>query len=323
MELLKTKAGNRVEGFCLLKTFDKKNARNGSTFIDMLVSDKGGDLSAKIWDYDPNVHDGFSSGMIVKIRGTVSQYNGADQISVTLIRKAEEADNVNREDIVAGAPYSGEAFYEQLWQLVDGFENQDFKTIVHTLLSDKKEVFITYPAAVRMHHAMGGGLMYHTMSVVCLAREIAKIYPFVNEELLVAGAILHDLAKTEEYVVNEVGNASEYTVEGILIGHLVKGAMYIEKIAEEKGLSRENAMVLEHLILSHHGIPDFGSAVKPAMLEAELLSMLDMMDAKVYQMAEALLKTETGRFTDKLWGLDSRKFYKFSDVDDTKACLKE
>jgi len=321
MDLLNNKVGSKIEGFCLIKTFDKKTARNGSIFIDLLISDKGGDLSAKIWDYDPLTHDRFASGMLVKIRGTLSQYNGADQISVNLIREITPEDNVNMDDFVLGAPYSEQELYDSLIQMVEGFKNKDFKLIVSTLLKEKKEELLMYPAAVRMHHAMRGGLIYHTMSVLELAKVIAKIYPFVDEELLISGAILHDIAKCEEYVVNDVGSASEYTPQGILIGHLVRGAMYVEQIASANDISRENAMVLEHLILSHHGIPDFGSAVKPAMIEAEILSMVDMMDAKVFQIAEALGKVQQGQFTDKLWGLESRKFYKYALFTDTKAII--
>ena len=315
MNLIKNRQGDKVEGFALLKTFDKKVSRNGSTFVDMLIGDKGGDLSAKIWDYNPAQHDKFVSGMIVKIRGVVSQYNGADQISVNLIRESAADDNINPEDFVLGSPYRPEDMLEKLISFVSGFKNDDYKKITLAILEENRDRLLLFPAAVRMHHAMMGGLLYHTMSVLELAKKAAEIYSFIDSELLFTGAILHDIAKIEEYVVNDVGNASEYTPEGVLLGHLVKGAMYVEKKAEELKVSKETAMLIEHMILSHHGQPEFGCAVKPATIEAELLAMLDMMDAKVYQIAEALGKAEEGKFTDKLWGLDSKKFYKHDTVE--------
>ena len=153
----------------------------------------------------------------------------------------------------------------------------------------------------------------HTLSIVRLCEGVCKVYPFVNRELLISGAVLHDIAKTTEFQISGTGLASGYTVEGNLIGHLVKGAMMIAAAAEELGTDKEKSLLLQHMVISHHGEPEFGAAVRPLFLEAELLSQLDMMDATVYEIMDATGNIKKGEFTNRLWALDDRKFYKYNE----------
>ncbi len=132
--------------------------------------------------------------------------------------------------------------------------------------------------------------------------------------MLISGAILHDIAKTVEFDVGETGIASGYTVEGNLIGHLVMGAMMVKEAAGKLRIDNEKPLLLQHMIISHHGEPEFGAAVRPLFLEAELLSELDSMDAKVYEIMDAVSGVEKGEFTNRLWALDDRKFYKYNDA---------
>jgi 3'-5' exoribonuclease len=155
----------------------------------------------------------------------------------------------------------------------------------------------------------------HTLSIVRLAQAICKIYPFVDSELLIAGATLHDISKLTEFEVAETGIATGYSVEGNLLGHLAMGAMVINKYAEKLGISKKTAMLLEHMVLSHHGEPEFGAAVRPSFIEAELLSELDLMDSRVYEMQEAVKPTEADAFSGKLWAMDNRKLYNHNRTD--------
>ena len=168
---------------------------------------------------------------------------------------------------------------------------------------------IKYPAALKLHHAMLGGLMYHTMSIVRMAEEMCKIYPTINRELLLSGAILHDVAKTWELEQSKTGLAKGYTTEGELIGHLVKGAMIIDETAKKLGIECEEVTLLEHMIISHHGVPEYGAAVRPMFLEAIVLSMLDDLDATIFEVNHATNKVDAGSFTDRQWALDNRKLY--------------
>ena len=196
-----------------------------------------------------------------------------------------------------------------LHKRVEAFADKDLKAIVLAIIDDKKDKLVTYPAALRLHHAIVGGLMYHTMSIVRMAEEICKIYPNINKDLLLSGAILHDVAKTWELETAQSGLASGYSTEGELIGHLVKGAMYVEETAKKLGISGEKVTLLEHMILSHHGVPEYGAAVRPMFLEAEILSTLDSLDATIYEINNAIDGVEKGGFSDRQWALDNRKLY--------------
>ncbi len=298
-----------TDGFLLVKTADRKVTAKGMPYLDLNLSDKTGEINAKLWDYHEEVQGVFEPGTIVKIRGTVAPYNGVDQLRIEKIRKAIPADGVDPSDFVPSSDVSGEQLFSELMLIAEDFENAEIKKIVIAIYNEYKEKLVFWPAAFRLHHAIRGGLLYHTLSIVRLAQSVAKIYPSVNKDLLIAGAMLHDIAKTDEFVVNEVGTASGYSLEGNLVGHLAKGAMIIGSFAEKLSISEETKLLLQHMVLSHHGEPEFGAAVKPMFLEAELLSELDLMDARVYELTEAIGNVNTGEYTNKMWALDNRKFY--------------
>ncbi len=304
-----------VEGFAVIKQCEKKMAKNGNAYLDLVLSDKDGEIFAKLWDYNEAAHGKYDTDMFVKIRGAISQYNGHDQLRIERIRPVIESDNVDVSDFVKSADYSGEDMYNHLVSLVNGFKDEDLKKIVTYLLEKNKEKILYFPAAFRLHHAIRCGLLMHTASIVKLCESICKVYPFVNRELLLSGAILHDIAKTVEFDVKETGIASGYTVEGNLLGHLVMGAMMVKEAGEKLCIDGEKSMLLQHMILSHHGEPEFGAAVRPLFLEAELLSQLDLMDARVYEIMDAIGGIEKGEFTNRLWALEDRKFYKYNDAE--------
>lgn len=312
-----TEIGNngQVEGFAVIKQCDRKTAKNGNAYLDIVLSDKSGEIFAKLWDYNEVSHGKYENDMFVKIRGTLLKYNGNDQLRIEKIRPVTNSDNVNVADYVKSADYDGEEMFDSLVSKVSAFQDEEFKKIVLYLLDSNKEKILFYPAAYRLHHAIRCGLLMHTASIVKLCEGVCLVYPFVNRELLISGAILHDIAKTVEFSVRETGLASGYTVEGNLIGHLVKGAMMVEEAAKKLSIDSEKSMLLQHMILSHHGEPDFGAAVRPQFLEAELLSELDLMDARVYEIMSAVEGLEKGEFSQRLWALEDRKFYKYNNAE--------
>ena len=306
------------EGFALITKSEKKVTAKGKDYLDLTLSDKDGEISAKYWDYNESVQGQFPAETLVKVRGTISQYNGADQFRVERIRKATDADDVNMADFVRSASYSGEYMYAQLSECVNGFSDADFKKLVSYMLEQNKEKLLYWPAAYRLHHALRGGLLMHTLSIVWLCEGVCKVYPFVNRDLLLSGAILHDIAKLSEFVVGDTGIASGYSVEGNLIGHLVMGARMVDEAAKALAIPAEKSMLLQHMVLSHHGEPDFGAAVRPLFLEAELLSELDLMDARVYQIHDATAPLQKGAFTNRMWALEDRKMYNHGLSDNDK-----
>lgn len=304
-----------VEGFAVIKQCDKKTAKNGNTYLDIVLSDKSGEIFAKLWDYNEVSHGKYENDMFVKVRGLISQYNGHDQLRIEKIRPVIESDGVNVADYVKSADYSGEDMFDFLLSTVNAFNDDNLKKIVTHLLKENKEKILYFPAAFRLHHAIRCGLLMHTSSIVKLCESVCKVYPFVNRELLISGAILHDIAKTVEFDVKDTGIASGYTVEGNLLGHLVMGAMMVKEAGEKLSIDSEKSMLLQHMILSHHGEPEFGAAVRPLFLEAELLSQLDLMDARIYEIMDAVSGIEKGEFTQRLWALEDRKFYKYNDAE--------
>lgn len=161
----------------------------------------------------------------------------------------------------------------------------------------------------------------HTLSIVRLCESVCNIYQFIDRELLISGAILHDISKLEEFNVGELGIAEGYTVEGNLLGHLAMGAAKIDEYSKRLGISRKTSVLLQHMILSHHGEPEFGAAVRPMFIEAEVLSELDLMDSRIYEMREAVGSVKGGEFSARMWALDNRKLFNHERInieEDTK-----
>ena len=298
-----------VEGFCFVKNMEVKKTAKGIPFLDLVLTDSSGEIGAKLWDYKEDLHQCVQPNVVVKIRGSISTFNDAPQLRIDRVRAVLDSDGVRIEDFIPSAEYSGEAMYDEIYDEVSKFENAQLKRLVLTVIEQNREKMLYWPAAFKLHHAIRGGLLYHTLSILRLAQSVAEVYPCVEKELLFSGVILHDVAKIQEFDVSDAGVVSGYTVEGTLIGHLVKGAMNIESIGNELGIDKELLMLIEHMILSHHGEPEFGAAVRPMFLEAEILSQLDLMDARIYEISQAVSEVQAGEFTPRQWALDNRKLY--------------
>lgn len=309
MNFKSVNSNGTVEGFCLVKTLEVKKTAKGLLYLDMMLTDSSGEINAKLWDYKEEVHGDIKVNSIVKVRGSESVFNDMPQLRVDRIRPAIDADDVKVEDFVPSSEYSGNSLFDAVYEVAEGFENEELKLIVTSILSDNKEKLVICPAAFRLHHAIRGGLMYHTLSVLRLAQSVCAIYPSIDSELLFSGVILHDVAKIREFDLSDAGIVSGYTVDGTLVGHLVRGAMEIEIRGRELGVNPELLMLLEHMVISHHGEPEFGAAVRPMFLEAEVLSQLDLLDARIYEVTQAVSEVSVGEFTPRQWALENRKLY--------------
>ncbi len=306
--------GERVEGFCLIRSVEKKTGKNGD-YLDLNLGDSGGEINGKLWRYNPLEHGEYSANQLIKVRGVIRAFNGADQLNIERIRAVMAADNVDINDFIKSAGYSGEQMFSELMRIASEFQNEELSLLVKTVLSENRLRLLYWPAAFKLHHAIRGGLLLHTLSIVRLAEGVCRIYPFVDRELLLSGAILHDISKLDEFEVSDAGIAEGYSVEGNLLGHIAMGAVTISKYAERLEISSEISMLLQHMILSHHGEPEFGAAVRPMFIEAELLSELDLLDSRVYEMKEAISSTKAGEFSGRVWALDNRKLYNHSRAD--------
>ncbi|MBQ3431765.1 MAG: HD domain-containing protein [Clostridia bacterium] len=311
--------------FCLIKTLDKKSTRNGKPYLDMVLADATGEVSAKLWDYDEIKHGDLAPSMPVKVRGSEEEFKGAPQFRVSNIRPIVDSDDFDVSELVVSAPEDSKWMLGQIYTVLDAFEDEDLKKIVKYLLQKRGESLLNAPAAVNMHHAERGGLLFHTLSMLRVADRICEVYPFLDRELLLSGVIIHDLGKIDEMEINDLGLATKYTVQGELVGHLVKGAMEVEIAAKELGIDEETALLLEHMVISHHGVPEFGAAKYPSFAEAEVLSVIDNLDATLFEFNTAINAVGIGDFSARQWSLDNRKIFNHGRTFGTppRADLKE
>lgn len=294
-----------MASFALIKELNEKKDKNGNGYLDLIVigSDKK-EYPAKVWRFDNNGQ--FEQNDVVEIEYTLDNYKGKAQLTITTIKKAPSE---MIKEFIPASEYDGKVVFSMLLKKVNEFKDEELKAIVKDIMLTNREALEIYPAAYRLHHAIVGGLMLHTASIVEMAEKTCEVYPNINRELLLSGAILHDVAKTFEMQTGKTGLCSGYTVGGELIGHLVKGAIFIDETAKRLGIDSEKVTLLEHMILSHHGVPEYGSPVRPMFLEAEILSTLDALDATIFEINNATGKVEAGEFTDRQWALDNRKLF--------------
>ena len=235
------------------------------------------------------------------------------QLRVSRIRQTSAEDNIDLKDYIKAAPEDAGDMYDFIYKKTEDFQDKDLKNICIRQLDTNREKLMYYPAAKKNHHAELAGLLYHIKRMLMMAERACEVYTNLNRELVMAGVILHDMEKINEIDSNELGISTGYSFEGRMLGHLVQGVRTIDKLADELDIPREKAVMLEHMIISHHYEPEFGSPKKPLFPEAEMLHYLDMIDAKMFDMQEALEKTEPGQFSERVWTLDNRMLYKVSD----------
>ena len=206
------------------------------------------------------------------------------------------------------APIDIDEAKKELANYVSKIKNKIVKEITKYLLDLYHDQFFIYPAAAKLHHAYVGGLIHHSIGMLHMSDGFIKNYPYLNPDYIYAGIILHDIGKAIEL---SGAVQTEYTVKGQLLGHLVLGAIEISDAATHLGYQNtEEAMLLEHMLISHHGVPQFGSPKKPLTAEALVLWYIDTIDSKFRVLGDELEKTEPGQFTESIGVLDKSKIYK-------------
>ena len=301
--------GDQIEGFYVLKNPQGKVTANGKPFLTAALSDRSGTIEAKCWDYAGPI-GASDDGKVIKIRGTVSEYRGALQLTIERLRLAEPADSFDRSRLVPVAPINEEECFAAVRSMVESIEDADYRSISLQLLERKGDAFRTIPAAKSVHHGFLGGLLMHTHNMLCTADFLSRLYaPTVDRSLLMAGTLLHDFSKAEEFSFSGLGLVTDYSVKGQLLGHLVMGAREVAEIAAQLGVPEEKSILLQHMILSHHGQPEFGAAVVPQCVESELLSLIDMIDSRMEIYREAMEETPVGTFSKRIFALDKRIYH--------------
>ncbi|MGG4264997.1 3'-5' exoribonuclease YhaM [Peribacillus simplex] len=299
--------GEVVDIYMYIKTSTKAVASNGKPFLTLILCDKTGEIEAKLWDVSETDEKTYSAETTVKVQGEVQNYRGRSQLKIRNIRITSDADGVTKADLIQTAPLSQEEMMETITQFIFEMRNPNIQRVTRHLIKKYQNEFLTFPAATKNHHEYMSGLAYHVVSMLGLAKAISTLYPSLNRDLLYAGVILHDLGKVHE-LSGPVSTV--YTVEGNLLGHITIMVNEVGKAAEELGIEAEEIMILKHLILSHHGKAEWGSPKPPMVREAEVLHYIDNMDAKINMMDRALEKVKPGEFTERVFALDNRSFYK-------------
>lgn len=299
--------GEVVDIYMYIKTSTKAVASNGKPFLTLILSDKTGEIEAKLWDVSETDEKTYSAEATVKVQGEVQNYRGRSQLKIRHLRLTTDADGVAKGDLIQTAPLSQEEMMETITQFIFEMRNPNIQRVTRHLVKKYQEELLTFPAATKNHHEYMSGLAYHVVSMLGLAKAISGLYPSLDKDLLYAGVILHDLGKVHE-LSGPVSTV--YTVEGNLLGHITIMVNEVGKAAEELGIDAEEIMILKHLVLSHHGKAEWGSPKPPMVREAEVLHYIDNMDAKINMMDRALEKVKPGEFTERVFALDNRSFYK-------------
>ncbi|NHC18778.1 3'-5' exoribonuclease YhaM [Bacillus sp. MM2020_4] len=305
--ILDYEVGEQVELFLLIKNSTKGIASNGKPFLTLILQDQSGEIEAKLWDASEEDEKNYAAQNIVKILGDLQNYRGKSQLKIRQIRKTGPSDMVKLDDFLEIAPLSQEEMVGKLTQYIFEMKNPNIQRITRHLIKKHQKAFLEYPAATKNHHEFVSGLAYHVVSMLDLAKAIASLYPSLDKDLLYAGVILHDMGK----VIELSGPISTvYTIEGNLLGHITIMITEIGNAAEELGISSEEVLILQHLVLSHHGKAEWGSPKPPLIKEAEILHYIDNLDAKMNMLDRALERVKPGEFTERIFALDNRSFYK-------------
>ena len=308
--IINLEQGESIEGFFIIKQLQCKVTNNNKKFLDLVLGDRTGEINPKLWDLSSEDETKYLVGKIIKVRGAITFWQNQPQLKIERIRLSNKGDNLNVTDYVQAAPVEGEYMYEKILEFISQIHNNDIRALVETLFTESKEKVMTYPAAMKNHHSIRSGLLYHILTMLEVAEKLSLIYTYINTDLLYGGVVLHDIAKIYEMDANELGIVSEYTVEGQLLGHITQGVKLIDNTAQKLGIDDEVSLLLQHMILSHHSEAEFGSPKKPMIPEAELLHHIDLIDSRMYDMKNALKRTEQGKFSDKIWSMDNRRIYK-------------
>ncbi|KRK89925.1 3'-5' exoribonuclease YhaM family protein [Lentilactobacillus sunkii] len=316
-QLMDIKLDEEFEMYVLLKDSTKRVAKNGKTFLSLVFQDQSGQISGKYWDASEADVAQFVTGKVVLLKGKRENYMNSPQIKILGMRLANQSEPHDPVNFVKRAGMSRDQMTEYIDQTIFEITNATYNRIVRMLISKHADAFYTFPAAKSNHHDFAGGLAFHTISILRQAHAIVNQYDGINAPLLYAGAILHDLGKTIEL---SGPIATEYTLAGNLLGHLSIMDAEIAEAADKLGIDEESqdVLLLRHMVLSHHGLLEYGSPERPKILEAEILHHLDELDATIMMIQGATKNIEPGQFSDRVFGLDNRRFYKPEKSGDSK-----
>jgi 3'-5' exoribonuclease len=270
----------QVDSLFLVKEKITAVARNGKPYLTLHLMDKTGDIEARVWEDVDTIGGLFEKDDFIRVRAKATVYLGKMQLIVSELSRVSD-EQVRIADFLPEGERDGDEMVAELLSLVESCADTSLRRLLHSFFDDAAflELYRTAPAAKGMHHVYLGGLLEHSLAVAQLIDRIMPLYPELNRDLLMTGALLHDVGKVREMTYLR---SFDYTDEGKLVGHISIGVeMLHEKISAIEGFPVELAMLLKHMILSHHGQYEFGSPKRPKTVEATVLNYLDDLDSKI------------------------------------------
>ncbi len=305
-------ADTRVEGVFCVASKRLLETRNGSPYLALTIMDRSGEIEARVWDNATEAASGFDNGDFIRIQADAQRYRDMVQLRISSVEPVARED-IDPRDFMPVAPVDLGLYEKQFDRLIRGIKRDPLGPFLKALFRKGgalRQGFVLAPAAKKMHQAYIGGLLEHSVAVASLAQETARLYPEIDGELLLAGALVHDIGKVHEFRYDSP--PIDYTDRGRLIGHSALGIEMIDRCAEETGIdaSHQDIMALKHMVLSHHGQREFGASVLPMTPEAMALHLIDDLDAKMSFLRELGNRQEhTGPAWTPYQRLFERYFY--------------
>lgn len=291
-------------------------AKNGKPYMNLRLMDKSGDIDAKLWDNVELLDKQFDKDDFVSVRGKASVYMNKMQVVIAEIARLNE-EELSLADFLPVSPRSIDEMKQELRDTVAAIANPHLQGLMQAFLADESfmKQYCAAPAAKGMHHVYLGGLLEHSLALVKLVKTIVPLYFGINQDLLIAGALLHDVGKIHEMSFER---AIDYTDAGKLLGHITIGVELVDdKIRQMEGFPRELSLLLKHMLLSHHGQYEYGSPKRPKTVEATILNYLDDMDSKINGIQTHIAKenASSSRWTAH-HRLYDRYFFKCNGMDE-------
>jgi 3'-5' exoribonuclease len=268
-----------------------RGRKDGGQYLALALGDRTGQIESRMWENFNGALGEFEQGDIIKVKAEVCRYNGRLQLNLEKIRRAV-AEEIILSDYLPQTEFDIDELWAKLNGCIESFTNVHLKALLRCFLEDEEiaRALRQAPAAKNLHHAWLGGLLEHIVSLLAICDSTAKHYPEINRDLLLTGAILHDIGKLEEL---SWGTNFDYTLSGQMLGHITLGIRMIEKkVAGLADFPSDLRVLVEHLVLSHHGKLEFGSPKLPMIPEAIVLHYLDDLDAKMHTMRSEFARHE-------------------------------
>jgi len=289
--------GEAISEIFVLSQKTVGKTKSGKSFLSLVLADKTGSIDAKVWDDVESITLKAVEGDFVKVVGQVTEYQGKLQITVNGLAKMT-SENMDAADYIATTTKDIQKLQQELTAFIQSVKNASLKDLLLAFWENPvfKKSFSEMPAAKKIHHVYLGGLLEHTVMVTKLMDHYCTLYSDVNRDLGITGAVLHDIGKLKEF---SFASSIDYTVTGRLLSHVYLGVEMInEKLVTFSNFDDQTAMLLRHMVLSHHGEREFGALILPHTIEAILLHYADTLDAKMAAVQEHIGKHADGLFTE-------------------------